>query len=97
VKVKARAGLAAIVIVLAAGVWLFVAPLIVDYQNDWKNLAGEATTNDVWSGGILVAITALTPILFGVFALRDAARAAARRRANAEKRLTETNEPVRHG
>jgi H+/Cl- antiporter ClcA len=96
VKAKARAGLAAIVIVFAAGVCLFVAPLIVDYQNDWKNLA-DSTTNDVWSGGILVAIAALTLILFGVFALRDAAPAAASRRANAEKRPTETNEPARHG
>lgn len=93
-KPQARAGLAAIVIMFAAGIWLFVAPLIVDYQNDWKTLA-DSTTNDMWSGGVLVAIAALTLILFAAFALRDASHAAARRRASAEQRQMGTSEPTR--
>ena len=38
---------------------------------DWT----EATKNDLWAGGALIAISALTLILFAAFALRDAARA----------------------
>lgn len=96
-KPQARAGLAAIALMFAAGVWLFVAPLIVDYQNHWKTLI-DATKNDLWSGGVLIAIAALTLILFAAFALRDAAQAAARHResapASAEERQTGTGEPT---
>ena len=38
---------------------------------DWT----DATKNDLWTGGALIAISALTLILFAAFALRDAARA----------------------
>jgi hypothetical protein len=38
---------------------------------DWT----DATKNDLWAGGALIAISALTLILFAAFALRDAARA----------------------
>ena len=52
------------------GIWLFLAPFIVEYQKvgqDWT----DATKNDLWTGGALIAISTLTLILF---ALRDAAR-----------------------
>lgn len=93
-KAQARAGLVAIVMMFLAGIWLFVAPLIVDYQNDWKTLA-DPTKNAMWSGGILIAIAALTLILFAAFALRDAAHAAARRRASVAQRRTEDGESAR--
>jgi len=97
VKPQARAGLAAMVLVFLAGIWLFVAPLIVGYQNDYSTLI-DATENDMWSGGVLIAVAALTLILFGAFALRDAARAAVTRRANAEQqRRTEAGGPARQG
>jgi hypothetical protein len=35
----------------------------------------DATKNDLWTGGALIAISALTLILFAAFALRDAVRA----------------------
>ena len=93
-KPQAKAGLAAIVIMFLAGIWLFVAPLIVDYQNDWNTLA-DPTKNDMWSGGVLITIAALTLLLFAAFALRDAAQAAARRRANVEQRRTEADGAAR--
>ncbi len=95
-KPQARAGLVAIVMMFLAGIWLFVAPLIVDYQNDWKTLA-DPTKNDMWSGGVLIAIAALTLILFAAFALRDAAHAAARRHANVEQRRTGIGGPAGQG
>ncbi|HEY6582980.1 MAG TPA: hypothetical protein VIZ60_17860 [Rubrobacter sp.] len=57
-----------------AGIWLFLAPFLVEYQKvgqDWI----DATRNDLWTGGALIAISALTLLLFAAFALRDAARA----------------------
>jgi hypothetical protein len=35
----------------------------------------DATKNDLWTGGALIAISTLTLILFAAFALRDAVRA----------------------
>jgi hypothetical protein len=52
-----------------------LAPFIVAYQKvgqDWV----DATKNDLWTGGALIAISTLTLLLFAAFALRDAARAA---------------------
>ena len=72
---QARIGLIVTAIGFFAGIWLFLAPFIVEYQNvgqDWV----DATKNDLWTGGALIAISALTLILFSAFALRDAARAA---------------------
>ena len=72
---QARVGLIATVIGFFTGIWLFLAPFIVEYQKvgqDWI----DATKNDLWTGGALIAISALTLILFGAFALGDAARAA---------------------
>ena len=71
---QARIGLIVTVIGFFAGVWLFLAPFIVEYQKvgqDWT----DATKNDLWAGGALIAISALTLIPFAAFALRDAARA----------------------
>ena len=78
---QARIGLVTTVLTFLGGVWLFAAPFIVEYQEvgeDWI----RATKNDLWVGGILMAISALTLFLFVGFALRDAAiRADERQRA----------------
>jgi H+/Cl- antiporter ClcA len=77
---QARVGLIATVIGFFTGIWLFLAPFIVEYQKvgqDWI----DATKNDLWTGGALIAISALTLILFGAFALRDAAREAGQKSA----------------
>jgi hypothetical protein len=71
---QARIGLIVTVIGFFTGIWLFLAPFIVEYQKvgqDWT----DATKNDLWTGGALIAISALTLILFAAFALRDAASA----------------------
>ena len=72
---QARGALIVTVIGFFVGIWLFLAPFIVGYQKvgqDWI----DATKNDLWTGGALIAISVLTLILFGAFALHDAARAA---------------------
>jgi hypothetical protein len=72
---QARGGLIITVIGFFAGLWLFLAPFLVEYQKvgqDWI----DATRNDLWTGGALIAISALTLLLFAAFALRDATRAA---------------------
>ena len=72
---QARGGLIISVVGFFAGIWLFLAPFLVEYQKvgqDWI----DATKNDLWTGGALLAISALTLLLFAAFALRDAARAA---------------------
>ena len=71
---QARGGLIVTVVGFFAGIWLFLAPFLVEYQKvgqDWI----DATKNDLWTGGALMAISALTLLLFAAFALRDAARA----------------------
>jgi hypothetical protein len=65
---QARIGLIVTAIGFFTGIWLFLAPFIVEYQKigqDWT----DATKNDLWTGGALIAISTLT-----LFALRDAAR-----------------------
>ena len=72
---QARGGLIVTVVGFFVGVWLFLAPFLVEYQKvgqDWI----DATKNDLWTGGVLMAISALTLLLFAAFALRDAAYAA---------------------
>ena len=72
---QARGGLIVTFVGFFAGIWLFLAPFLVEYQKvgqDWI----DATKNDLWTGGALMAISALTLLLFAAFALRDAARAA---------------------
>jgi cytochrome c oxidase assembly factor CtaG len=80
----ARVGLATTVLTFIGGVWLFLAPFVLEYQRvgeDWVT----ATRNDLWTGGVLMAVSALTFFLFVAFALRDAAaRADERRRAEEE-------------
>ena len=79
-----RIGLVTTVLTFIGGVWLFLAPFVLEYQRvgeDWVT----ATRNDLWTGGILIAVSALTFFLFVAFALRDAAaRADERRRAEEE-------------
>jgi amino acid transporter len=77
---QARIGLVATVLTFVAGIWLFLAPFIMEYQRvgeDWI----DATRNDMWTGSVLMAVSALAFFLFVVYALRDAAiRADERRR-----------------
>ena len=81
---QARIGLVTTILSFIGGMWLFLAPFIVGYQQvgeDWI----RATRNDLWTGGILMAVSALTLFLFLAFAVRDAvARADERRRAEEE-------------
>ena len=82
---QARGGLIVTVVGFFAGIWLFLAPFVVEYQKvgqDWI----DATRNDLWTGGALIAISALTLLLFSAFALRDAVRAAE------QKKVTEAEE-----
>ncbi len=77
---QARVGMVTTVIGFLAGVWIFLAPFIVEYQKvgqDWI----DATKNDLWTGGALMAVSALTLVLFAALALRDADRAAERKSA----------------
>lgn len=72
---QARIGIITTIIGFLAGVWIFLAPFIVEYQKvgqDWI----DATKNDLWTGGALMAASALTLLLFTAFALGDADRAA---------------------
>jgi hypothetical protein len=80
---QARIGLATTVLSFIGGVWLFLAPFILEYQEvgeDWI----RATRNDLWTGGFLMAISALVFFLFVAFALRDAAARANERRQKEE-------------
>ena len=80
---QARVGMITTVIGFFAGFWLFLAPFLIEYQKvgqDWI----DATRNDLWTGGALIAISALTLILFVAFALHNAARDAERRSATEE-------------
>ena len=77
---QARAALVTTVIGFFAGIWIILAPFIVEYQKvgeDWI----DATKNDLWTGGALIAISALMLLLFAAFALRDAARTAEQKSA----------------
>jgi hypothetical protein len=81
---QARIGLVTTILTFLGGVWLFMAPFLVEYQEvgeDWI----RATRNDLWTGGALMAISALTLFLFTAFALRDARDAANRARRRAEE------------
>ncbi|HET7269607.1 MAG TPA: hypothetical protein VFI90_00850 [Rubrobacter sp.] len=77
---QARVGLITTIIGFFTGIWLFLAPFVIEYQKvgqDWI----EATRNDLWTGGTLIVISALSLILFVAFALRDAANAVERKNA----------------
>jgi hypothetical protein len=91
---QARVGLVMTVLGFVGGVWLFLAPFIVGYQEvgqDWI----DATRNDLWAGGALMAVSALTFFLFAAFALRDAViRADERRRAEEEDTQSRGSEPA---
>ena len=80
---RARMGLVTTVLTFVGGVWLFLAPFIVKYQEVGEEWIG-ATKNDMWTGGALMAVSTLTFFLFIAFALRDAVRADERRRAAGE-------------
>jgi uncharacterized membrane-anchored protein len=74
-----RIGLVTTMLTFVAGIWLFLAPFIMGYQRvgeDWI----DATRNDMWTGSVLMAVSALAFFLFVAFALRDAAARAEERR-----------------
>lgn len=80
---QARIGLVTSILAFIGGVWLFMAPFIMRYQEvgeDWIT----ATKNDLWAGGVLIAVSVLTLFLFATLALRDAAHADERRREEEE-------------
>jgi TRAP-type C4-dicarboxylate transport system permease small subunit len=82
-KPQARIGLVTTVLMFIAGILLFLAPFIMEYQRvgeDWI----DATRNDMWTGGVLMAVSALAFFLFVAFALRDAAARAVERRREEE-------------
>jgi hypothetical protein len=86
---QARIGLITTFVAFIGGVWLFLAPFIVEYQEVGEEWIG-ATKNDMWAGGALMAVSVLTLFLFIAFALHDAAvRADERRRATEEDPQTE--------
>jgi hypothetical protein len=88
----ARVGLVTTVLAFLVGIWVFLAPFVVEYQKvgqDWI----DATKNDLWTGGALVAISALTLLLITAFALRDAALDAERRKT---KRTNQERQPEPH-
>jgi hypothetical protein len=80
---QARVGLITTALALIGGVGLFLAPFIVEYQEVGEEWI-DATKNDMWAGGALIAVSALTLFLFTAFALRDAAARADERRREAE-------------
>ena len=82
--VFARIGILTTILTFLGGIWLFLAPFIVGYQKvgqDWV----DATKNDVWTGGALMAVSAIILLLFFAFALRDAVNAARRRSLERER------------
>lgn len=81
---QARVGLITTALALIGGVWLFLAPFIVEYQEVGEEWIG-ATRNDMWAGGALIAVSVLTLFFFIAFALRDAAARADERRREAEE------------
>jgi hypothetical protein len=81
---QARAALITSILTLLGGIWVFLAPFIVGYQNVGQKWV-IGTKNDLWTGGGLIAISALTLLLFLAFTLADAADRARRRAAESTK------------
>lgn len=54
-----KLGVTALAVLLLSGVWLIVAPFVVGYQPRGAAWT-DATRNDLWTGGLLVAISFLT-------------------------------------
>ena len=80
---QARIGLVTTMLTFVAGIWMFLAPFIMEYQRvgeDWI----DATRNDMWTGGILMAVSTLAFFLFVAYALRDAAARAEEHRRDEE-------------
>jgi cytochrome c oxidase assembly factor CtaG len=80
---QARIGLVTTMLTFVAGIWMFLAPFIMEYQRvgeDWI----DATRNDMWTGGILMAVSTLAFFLFVAYALRDAAARAEEHRREDE-------------
>ena len=80
---QARIGLVTTMLTFVAGIWMFLAPFIMEYQRvgeDWI----DATRNDMWTGGILMAVSTLAFFLFVAYALRDAAARAVEHRREDE-------------
>ncbi|MFI6505036.1 hypothetical protein [Nonomuraea typhae] len=79
---KAKAGVAALVLVFLGGLWLVAAPFAVGYQPRGAAYA-DATVNDMWVGGVLAGLSFAALVAYTADALRELAR---RGRHVAEKR-----------
>ncbi len=76
---RLRVGLATTILTLVGGMWVFFAPFVVGYQKVGAHWT-EATRTQMWTGGVLTVLSMLALLFFAVFAIRDAALAAERRR-----------------
>ncbi len=81
-------GLATTVLAFFGGVWLFLAPFVVGYQEVGEEWVA-ATRNDLWTGGLLMLVSTLTLFIFAALALRDAAHVEERRRVEEGSRVIE--------
>ncbi|GAA4934528.1 hypothetical protein HD597_010148 [Nonomuraea thailandensis] len=70
---KAKLGVAALVVLFLAGLWLVAAPFAVGYQPRGAEYA-EATINDLWVGGGIAALSFAALVVYAADALRELAR-----------------------
>ncbi|UBU13628.1 hypothetical protein [Nonomuraea gerenzanensis] len=69
---KARLGVAALIVLFLAGLWLVAAPFAIGYQPRGAQYA-DATVNDLWVGGGLAALSFVALVVYAADALRDLA------------------------
>ena len=89
---RTRLAIATMVISLLAGVWLFLAPFLIEYQEVGQEWI-DATRNSLATGGALIAIAAAGLLTYAALALRDATRAATLRGRPEDSGDTERSAP----
>ncbi|RVX46196.1 hypothetical protein EDD27_9050 [Nonomuraea polychroma] len=70
---KAKLGVAALVLLFLGGLWLIAAPFAVGYQPRGAAYVA-ATVNDLWLGGALAALSFVSLVIYAADALRELAR-----------------------
>ncbi|GAA2858362.1 hypothetical protein [Nonomuraea rubra] len=70
---KAKLGVAALIVLFLAGLWLVAAPFAVGYQPRGAEYL-DATVNDLWLGGGIAALSFVALVVYAADALRDLAR-----------------------
>ncbi|MEU8321073.1 hypothetical protein AB0C33_22205 [Nonomuraea sp. NPDC048881] len=70
---KAKLGIAALVLLFLTGLWLVAAPFAVGYQPRGAVYA-DATVNDLWVGGGLAAVSFVALVIYAADSLRELAR-----------------------